>query len=309
MNRSWFAGNGLFAAKCLQFLVEAIDLDLVITSFPHKAGRGMSESKTPVHLKTKPAIPLHLTEELSRDPELLRLLDTSPPDVIFVVDFGQLIREPFLSFSNLGCLNIHPSLLPKFRGAAPIPRAILSGENATGVTVFKLVEAMDAGPILAQKSLLIADEDTSGSLLTKLSTEGSILLLEAIEGLENGRYSFREQDPTLASYAPKIEKHEAFFDWNDQAVHIHNKVRAFNPSPGAFCLFRGKRMKIWRTSVIDNVSGTPGTVLDFIDSCPVVATMDKAILLYEVQPEGKKRTDGGSWTNGARIKKGESFYD
>lgn len=308
MNKFWFAGNGLFASKCLEIISQSVPLDLVITSFPSRAGRGMPERKTPVHLISAPSIPLHLTHDLSRDPALLNMLDTSPPDVIFVIDFGQFIREPFLSFSILGCLNVHPSLLPKFRGAAPVTRAILSGDNVTGVTVFRLEESMDSGPILAQRSLSITDNDTSGTLLTKLSHEGSILLLDSIEGFQNGRYTFREQDPAQATYAPKIERHETYIDWKDRAVQIHNKVRAFNPAPGSFCMFRGRRMKIWKTAVVDTY-GIPGTVVDFIDSCPVIATCDKALLLYEVQPEGRKRIDGASWANGARIKKGENLYE
>jgi len=304
MSKFWFAGNGPFAAQCLDILAVDLDIDLVVTSFPKKGGRGMLEKRSPVQEVAEGRIPVHMTRDLSRDPYLVELLHKTPPTAIFVVDFSHLVREPFLSFSELGCLNIHPSLLPSLRGAAPVQRAILSGMNTTGVTVFKLQPSMDSGPILAQESCRITDEDTAGTLLTKLAAKGSILLLDALKGYETGQYYFRVQDPSLASYAPRIEKNEALLDWKSKANELHNKVRAFNPKPGAFFHFRGKRVKVWQTSIVD-MKGSPGTLIAFLGSAPVVSVGDKSLILQEVQVEGKKKTTGSAWANGSRLIKGE----
>ncbi len=307
MDKIWFAGSGPFASECLRIISSVNKPHIIITAYPKRAGRGMKLKPTPVEkLSLSLDLPVHHTSSMSTDPMLLKMLKDTPPLAIVVIDFGQKILTPFLDFSELGCLNIHPSLLPEYRGAAPVQRAIMNGRKSTGVTLFRLTETMDSGPVLSQASHTIANNITSGDLLSDLADMGCVLLLDAINNYIPKNTCFLQQDHSLATFAPKIRNEEARLDVMQDAASFHNKVRAMNPEPGAYICVRGKRVKIWQTSVIP-LQGEPGTIVDFIEDRPVLSTIQGCIVIINVQPEGKTRMDAASWARGARLLKGDNI--
>jgi methionyl-tRNA formyltransferase len=247
---------------------------------------------------------VHHTAGMSDDPVLLQKLSDDPPLTILVIDFGQIIKAPFLDFSELGCLNIHPSLLPQYRGAAPVQRAILDGKTETGVTVFRLVKEMDSGPVLGQEAFSINDDINSGEVLSHLAKRGSMILLDIINSYIPENISLFPQDHSQATFAPKIAKEEARIDVSMDALTFHNTVRAMNPHPGAFLNVRGKRLKVWKTERLP-LEGEPGTIIEIIEGKPVLALSKGSVLLLTVQPEGKARMDSSSWARGIRLSKGD----
>ncbi|MFA5622192.1 MAG: methionyl-tRNA formyltransferase [Thermovirgaceae bacterium] len=301
----WFAGSGWFAARCLVALAEKRPFSRVITARPRPAGRGLAERETPVDgTASKLGIPVFRTSDINRDETILASFLEEKPFCFFVIDFSQLIGELFLSMPEPGCLNIHPSLLPAYRGAAPIQRAIMNGEKETGVTVFRLVSEMDAGPILLSSKAKIDDEDTFGDMAETLAVEGSDIALEGLELFRKGRISFREQPHEKATFAPKISKRETEIRWDISSREVHDLVRSLNPYPGSHFIFRGKRTKLWRTRR-GSKEGFPGEVVDFVDGNPLVACGKGSVELVEVQAEGRRRTDGASWSRGRNFRKGD----
>jgi methionyl-tRNA formyltransferase len=305
MGKIWFAGSGPFAAQCLEIISQQIQPDIIITAPPRKAGRGLKLKPTPVEEKSMSlGLAVHHTAGMSDDPVLLQKLSDDPPLTILVIDFGQIIKAPFLDFSELGCLNIHPSLLPQYRGAAPVQRAILDGKTETGVTVFRLVKEMDSGPVLGQEAFAINDDINSGEVLSHLAKRGSMILLDIINSYIPENISLFPQDHSQATFAPKIAKEEARIDVSMDALTFHNTVRAMNPHPGAFLNVRGKRLKVWKTERLP-LEGEPGTIIEIIEGKPVLALSKGSVLLLTVQPEGKARMDSSSWARGIRLSKGD----
>lgn len=305
MTRIWFAGSGAFAAACLSRISEGIPIDLVITGIPTTAGRGLRPQPTEVDLWCEgKKFDVRRTERLINDAPLIERLSDCPPDIFLVVDFGQKILPPFLDLPRSGCFNIHPSLLPRYRGAAPVQRAILTGERRSGVTLFRLVEAMDAGPILSQDCIEISEGMTAGEFAAICAEKGSELFLKGVKSIIDGSCVYREQNSESASYAPKILKSESFIDWRNRSGEIHDRVRAFNPAPGAYFMFQGKRVKLWRTKCVP-ASGCPGEFLGHDeDGFPLFSTGEGALVLLTVQPEGKRVLEGSDWIRGIRIQKG-----
>lgn len=307
--RFWFMGSGSFGARCLEELCALLTPELVITNPPRKAGRGLNERVTPVEaLAQARGLEVYRSARVNDDEALKSRLLHSPPQAIFVIDFGQKVLEPFLGTPEAGCINVHPSLLPRYRGAAPLQRALMDGEEETGVSVFRLVEEMDAGPILASARLDISLSDTYGNLLEKSAKRGGHLLKEVLELIEGGGYSGRDQDPAEASYAPKIAKEEAHIDWTRPARQIHDLIRALNPVPGAFTLIGGRRIKIWESSPLPE-SGKPGVLLGDRDGLPLVGCGEGSLLLLCVQPEGRKSQEGSAWLRGLKTGKGEALFE
>jgi methionyl-tRNA formyltransferase len=276
----------------------------ILTGLPTKAGRGLVGRVSRVEeAAQKLGLPVERTGPLSRNGTLAEAFSSDPPDLVFVVDFAQLIREPFLNAPRYGCLNIHPSLLPRWRGAAPVQRALLNGDAATGATVFRLVEELDAGPILRQQEVLIPPSMTSSELFEILALTGSQIAAEGVKSIIEGNCQFSNQNSELATYADKISKAETQVSWDRGHLQIHNAVRAFASSMGAFTFFGGKRLKLWRTVPAD-AGGVPGRVLCFIEGDPVVACGDGALRLLEVQAEGKRKVSGADWACGCRLEAG-----
>jgi methionyl-tRNA formyltransferase len=314
--RIWFIGGGGFAASCLSAMSGRLRFEKIVTNEPTKAGRGLRDQVSAVE-KAAQGLPVERTGPLRRNEALKRAMISDPPDLAFVVDFGQIIEEPFLNGPRHGCLNIHPSLLPRWRGAAPVQRAILNGDTETGVTVFRLVKELDAGPILAQVKVPAPISADSAELLEVLASRGSKIALHSVESIIEGSCQFSEQNSEFATYADKLDKGEARISWNRDSFSVHNTARAFACSFGAFVTFRGKRLKLWRTSPVEvsragvadprvSQSGeTPGTVLFLADGDPVVACESGAVRLMEVQNEGGRRVSGGEWLRGSRLKEGD----
>ncbi len=305
----WFAGTGDFGALCLSILGKSgFPLTKIITLPPRPRGRKYKLHHTPVAQEAeKLGFPIHYSQNINEDEALLSDFAKASPKAMVVVDFGQFVREPYLSGMPWGCWNIHPSLLPAYRGAAPVQRAIMDGVSHTGVTVFQLVEAMDAGPVLAQETIPLAEEATAGELFGLLAEKGGQHLLHVLQLFQKGESSFSSaQDHAKATYAHKITKEELEIDWGAPSLVLHNKIRALNPTPGAYTIFNQKRLKIWKSRVVA-AKGKPGEVVAFCEHFPVVACHAGALELLEVQYEGRGRQDGASWARGVRLEEGLFF--
>jgi methionyl-tRNA formyltransferase len=282
-------------SQCLVF-------EKIFTGLPSKAGRGLAERVSRVEDAARNlGLSVERTGPLSQNGAVAETLASDPPDIVFVVDFAQLIREPLLNAPRYGCLNIHPSLLPRWRGAAPVQRALLNGDAVTGVTVFRLTAEMDAGPILGQQEVPVPLAMTSEELFGILALAGSQIAVRGVESIIEDSCQFSDQNSEFATYADKVSKQETQVLWNRDHVQIHNAVRAFASATGAFTFFGGKRLKLWRTLPVETVfagAGVPGSVVCFIEGDPVVACAKGALRLLEVQAEGKRKVSGADWACG-----------
>ena len=309
--RLWFIGSGPFAARCLEGLAaEGLPFERVITALPTRGGRGMKEMPSRVEERALAlSLPLERTGPLSGNEALMDALREDAPDAAFVVDFGQRIREPLLSAPRWGCINIHPSLLPRWRGAAPIPRALMEGDMRTGVTVFRLVPEMDAGPVLRQGAVDLEGGVTASELYERLAALGAELAAEGLRELEAAGEDFsrlfapQDGEPCCAA---KLSKEEFHVSWDWPADRADRTIRALEALGGAFVMAGGKRLKLWRASPVD-ASGAPGTVVELRDGTPVMAFASGALLLLEVQAEGKKRSPASEWARGLRLKPGDAL--
>lgn len=231
----------------------------------------------------------------------LEQLRNLKPDVVVVVAFGQFLKTPVLRLAPHGCVNLHPSLLPRYRGAAPIPWAIACGERITGVSTMLINERMDAGDILLQREVAIEDDDTGGSLHDRLSMEGARLLVETMAIIRTGTAQRRPQADGEATFAPILKKADGRIDWAMPAIKIHNRVRAFNPWPGSFCEVpagSGAHLKVLTTGVEEGKGLAPGSVLEWRGSGPLIQAGDKAVRLVTVQPENRKSMSGHAYMCG-----------
>ncbi len=303
---SAFLGSGHFAARCLELLSGRLRPEWVLTGAPKSAGRGMNARNTPVwNAAEKLAVPVFTTERLSADTERVEWIKKNAPDILLVIDFGQIIREPVLSAPVYGCLNIHPSRLPEYRGSAPLQRAIMDGRKSTAVTLFRLDAGMDSGPVLACPELKIELGDDFASLAEKAARLGTETLLHYLCRVPPDEWRFAAQDESLATYAPKIDKSEGKIDWSRPAVEIADKIRAIGGAPGVFCMARGKRLRIYRAEAAAG-EGLPGTYF-MRGGAPFVVCGSGLLRLLEVQPEGKKILRGEEWARGLRVRDGESL--
>ena len=287
----WFTGTGNFAALCLENLIKnGLTFTKIITGLPTRSGRNGKENPSPVELKAG-ALGLAVTGtgKLNDNAGLVSELESQTPELIFVIDFGQIIKEPFLSAPKYGCINIHPSLLPEYRGAAPVQRALLDGRKYTGVSVFQLVKAMDAGGILAQEKFEIPEGFNASDLYKSLSELGCKIAAEALRKIPD--FNLTPQNDALATYADKLNKNEFELSFSMTAEKFCSTVRALDMSGGAFILINGKRVKIWRARAADNKNVTDN---------PVFACADGNVEFLEVQSEGKKKTAGAEWKRGVK---------
>jgi len=245
-----------------------------------------------------------MTPEKIGSPESVEALAALKPDLFVVVAYGQYIPSRVIALAPNEAINVHPSLLPKYRGSAPIQWAIANGDGITGVSIIYLAQKMDAGDILRQETYPIGKDDTSGTLHDKLAVFGADLLLRAIDDIRNGTVSRVAQDESQAVEVRKLAKEDGEIDWTLPAATIRNRIRAFDPWPGSTCrLPAGDPLKVWTTQV-EVASGRPGEVLD--DGL-LVATGDEALRLTEIQPAGKNRMSAASFLNGHPVAKGEAL--
>jgi methionyl-tRNA formyltransferase len=279
------------AAATLEALLKGPDpVAGVVTQPDRPAGRGQQSVKSPVRrLAEASGIPVVAPEKI-RDPGFLDTLAGWSPDVIVVVAYGRILPRSILELAPQGCINVHYSLLPKYRGAAPIPWAIMNGEERSGVTTMRLVEKMDAGPIFLQQEVFLSKDETTASLTEKMVPVGTGLLLETIARLKAGEISARAQPEEGVTFAPMIKKEDGAINWNEPASASERRVRAFSPWPSAYIYWRGKLLKIHRAAVVATERhGAPGEVLRADAGGLWVATSSGALSLEEVQLENRNR--------------------
>jgi methionyl-tRNA formyltransferase len=312
MSTPWpivFMGTPQIAAVTLEQLVLGPDpVAGVITQPDRPSGRGQKSIPSPVRRAAENhRIPVVAPEKI-RDPEFLKTLMEWKPEIIVVVAYGRILPKTILDLAPNGCLNVHYSLLPKYRGAAPAAWTIINGESTAGVTTMKLVEKMDAGPIYLQEASVVAPDETTGSLQAKLTPIGARLLLETLQRLKAGSLIPLEQDESGVTFAPLVKKEDGLIDWAQPATMIERRVRGFDPWPGAYSHIGGKLLKIHRAKVVPaDTTGTPGEVLKADAKGLWVATSSGVLELEEVQLENRKRLSGAEFLRGARIKSGDRF--
>lgn len=305
-----FMGTPEPARKILESLIESKhEIVLVVTQPDRPRGRGRQITKSHVcELADQKGLPLQKPETI-KDKIFISLLKSLSPDLIVVVAYGKILPKEILEIPKFGCVNVHASLLPKYRGAAPIQWALLNGEKETGITVMKIDAKLDTGDILAQEKIKIPLEDTTFSLTEKLFKRGAKLLIEVLPKIADGKIKAISQDDAAKSFAPSLRKEAGVIDFKKNAQAIRNQVRAFDPWPGAYTFYQKKMLKLWKINVkfIDlKKSFNPGEVVDIIKGRGfVIAAADKGILIEEVQLEGKKRMSADSFVNGHGVRVGE----
>lgn len=302
--RILFMGTPQFAQMSLKALVEdKREVVCVITQPDKPKGRGyeMAMPEVKVYALEK-NIPVYQPDTL-KDGAILPILEEYRPDVIIVVAYGKILPEYILKFPKYGCINIHGSLLPKYRGAAPIQRAVIDGEEVSGVTSMYMEKGLDTGDMLIKRELPIGRETTAGEYHDELAVLGGEVLLDTLDALAAGTLSPEKQDEALSTYASQLSKAEGEIDWNNTNEQIYNKIRGLNPWPKAFSFMGGKRL------VIDFVYKTPqcgkaGEILCADENGLVVACGEGSVLIKEIKPEGKKKMSVGDFLRGHKIEKG-----
>jgi methionyl-tRNA formyltransferase len=294
-----FMGSPDFALPILQKLVENYQVIGVVTQPDRPAGRGKTLTPPPIK-KLAMEIGLEVIQpERLKTPEAFSQLQEWQPDVIIVAAFGQILRKNVLELPQFGCINVHASLLPRWRGAAPIQAAILNGDVKTGVTIMKMDAGVDTGAILRQRELSIQTVDTAESLSQRLSPLGADLLIETLPDYLIGKIEPTIQDDTQATYASLLKKEEGKLDFEKNAVVLERQVRAYIPWPGTFIEWQGQAMKINGAKAMDGGSGLPGQ-RTVVEGFPAIQCKTGCLVLVEVQPAGKKSMNGQVFLRGAR---------
>lgn len=307
-----FMGTPDIAAACLSVLCDSTHtVAAVVTQADRPKGRGYALTPPPVKtLALSRGIPVYQPDTL-RDAAFDEVLRTVAPDIIIVVAYGKILPSSVLSFPRYGCVNLHASLLPKYRGAAPIQRAIMEGERETGLTTMYMAAGLDTGDMLLTERIPIGPQDTFGTVHDRMAALGGPLLLRTIEGLETGTITPRPQDDAGATYAHKIEKEDCHIDFTRPAAALDPFIRGLSPVPLAFAVRGdGKKMKIVAADVTDEAQGAPGRVLRVSDGKNggiLVACGEGALWLREILPEGKGRMRAADYVRGRGITEGEVF--
>ena len=284
---------------------EGYPLLAVVSQPPKPAGRGMRLHRTPVHERAESLGLTVLTPARARDPEFIEQARALAPDLLVLASYGKILPPSLLAIAPLGNWNLHASLLPKYRGASPIQYAILNGETETGVTLMEMVAEMDAGDIYLQAREPILPDDDYGRLESRLAERAAELLMEGLQRLQAGTLTRTPQDHAAATYAPLITKEDAHIRWAEPAARCRNRVRAFSPKPGAYTLWRGKVLKIWKAEAVPDASDDAGTILSVDPDNFLVACGQGALRLLEVQPESRPRMAIRAFVNGYRPQVGE----
>lgn len=294
-------GTPDFAVPCLENLIEnKYEVVGVFTQPDKKKGRGQKFSFTPVkNLALENNIPVFQPDSL-KEAEVLELIKNLNPELIVVVAYGKILPKNILDIPKYGCINVHGSLLPKYRGAAPIQFAIINGEEKSGVTTMFMDEGMDTGNMLLKEEIKIEDEETSESLYYKLSKLGSELLIKTLDKLQKGELNPQKQNESEANYSKMLTKEMGEIDWNKNALKIHNLVRGLYPWPVAKTKLDSKALKIFKTKVLNGVTGNPGTIRS-IDPFIVYCGESTALEILELQFDNRKRMKSSDFFRGYRV--------
>ncbi len=308
-----FAGTPDFAARALEDLQKAgFDIILTLTQPDRPAGRGMKMQASPVKILAQQYdIPLLQLETL-KSSDIQAQLATFKPDVMIVAAYGLLLPEAVLRIPRHGCINIHASLLPRWRGAAPIQRALLEGDTETGISIMQMDQGLDTGAVLLKRSFPIEPYDTTATLHDKLADLGGKCIVEALILLDQGKLIFTPQNEANACYAAKIRKTEAEIDWTRDAAHIDRVIRTFNPYPGAFTHLHGNTIKLWHTRIVSHVnhnnSHQAGKIITVDPDGIVVACGRDALSIDILQKAGGKKLTAAQFLAGHPLQPGESFH-
>jgi methionyl-tRNA formyltransferase len=314
-----FCGTPQFAVPTLKHLLAKSDFAVVavITQPDRPRGRGQQVSVSPVKEVALAAhIPVHQPEKI-RAPEVQQLLEELAPDVIVIIAYGQIIPARLLAIPTHGWINLHASLLPKYRGAAPINWPIVNGETRTGLTTMRIDAGMDTGDILLQREMQIGPKETAPELAARMSEAGAPLMEETLHGLAAGKVVPRPQNHAEVTIAPILKKEDGRIDWSRSAQEIYNRMRGLAPWPGAYTTFRGQTCHLWGLPVVDPNSlpaevptaahSTPGTILGSKNDWFVSCGNATLLRLQSVKLEGRKQISAAEFANGARLKPGDRF--
>ncbi len=305
-----FMGTPDFAVPTLKTLVASgHEVACVVTQPDRPKGRGRGLAMSPVKQLAKESGLDILQPEKASDPEFVNALGQLQPDLIVVVAYGQILKKSILEMPKFFCLNLHSSLLPKYRGAAPINWAIINGEKETGVTAMKMDEGMDTGDILLTQKIPILESDNARTLHDKLSQEGALLVIQTIEQLEKGALTPIVQDANQVTYAPKLKKEDGLIHWEGDATNLRNRVRGLEPWPGAYTFYQSKRLRLCEVEAAKGEpEDHPGEVARTTDHGIEVGTGKGRLVITSLQPEGKNRMSAKSFLAGHKIQKGSLFH-
>ena len=305
-----FMGTPDFATGTLEEIVLAGHEVVGVVTQPDKPkGRGKNLMPTPVkEVAMKYNLPVYQPKKV-REPEFVEVLRGLKPDVMVVAAFGQIISKEILEMPKYGCINVHASLLPAYRGAAPIQWAVINGDKESGVTIMQMDEGIDTGDMIEKVVVPIAEDETGGSLFDKLSQAGAKLCVKVLQDLEDGK-AVREKQPeeSTTPYARMINKKMGAIDWEKPEKEIEQLIRGLNPWPSAYTRLQGKTLKIWKAEVLlEHSQEAPGQITEVTKDSIVVQTGQGRLKILELQLEGKKRMDAASFLRGYALKEGESF--
>jgi methionyl-tRNA formyltransferase len=299
-----FLGTPVFAVPSLDALARAEEVTLVVTNPDRPAGRGRELTPPPVKNEAQRlGIPV-VQPEKAKHPESVARIAAERPDLIVVAAYGQILPPSILDIPRHGCINVHASLLPRYRGAAPINWAIVRGETVTGITIMKMDPGMDTGPILHMREEPIGEEDTAETMLPRLAALGAEVLTEALEKHHAGTLTETPQDGERATYAPMLKKEHGRIEWGRPAREVRNLVRGMTPWPSAYTDHAGKTLKVLAASVREG-NGEPGEILSVDRDGLVVACGEGSVLLTKVQPEGGRAMSSHEYAQGRRVRKGD----
>lgn len=301
-----FMGTPDFSVGTLQALIDAgHEVVLAVTQPDKPKGRGKAMQFTPVkETALEHGIEVYQPRRV-RETECVEYLKKYNADIFVVVAFGQILTKEILEMPKYGCVNVHASLLPKYRGAAPIQWAVINGEKVTGVTTMRMDEGIDTGDMIMKAEVVLDEKETGGSLFDKLSSVGADLCVKTLEAIENGTAVYTKQDHDQATQTRMIKKQFGLIDWNKSAKELECLIRGLNPWPSAYTLIHGKTLKIWNADVSDKQAGeAPGTVVEVTKNTIGVQTGDGILILKEVQIEGRKRMACDAFLRGYPVETG-----
>lgn len=306
-----FCGSPAFAVPSLEsLLATSHEIACVVTQPDRPAGRGLGLKPPPIKQRAlERGLEVHQPEKFNTR-AFLDVLERIEPDLTVVVAYGKIFRRRSLGIPKLGCVNLHASLLPRYRGIAPVNWAIINGESETGVTTIFMDAGVDTGDIILSKSTSIGDDETAGELLERLSLVGGEVLARTCDLVASGQATRTKQDDSLASYAPRLSKQDGRVSWDHPAGAVHNRIRGVTPWPGAVTMLRGSPIKIIRSALSESDGDAPGKIIE-IDSTKgiLVSCSGGAVWLSTLQAQGRKPVAGADFARGYRVKHGDFFSD